>query len=444
MIRRGCIAFVTALALAGCGGAADSTDVTPDPAGSGAVAAALPRVPALRFDGEPTRIGFEPIPLVGGDFPALMSFDFLPDSDEFLAVNRSGTVGHFRLEHDRAVLLGSFQIPAAYVEGDCAASAIAIDPNFSSNRLFYVGYCIDVQYNVVKRYTMSDKDFAETLFTSANVLATGDPKAQVAERAIGSIAFGPDGILWVNTGDRHRDANAQDLTNELGKVVRLSPFKRQNVSGYEIPGGNAFPQRPPLSPLIYAYGFRNPWRGTFDAKGRYWVADVGSTQYEEINVVTEAGQNFGWSNSEGPLCRRGTCEQFVRPVRFWDMSDDHAFIREDPLIKETPPPFRTAWVGIEYVPPAEDPYKGLLTGKMLYGDFYLGYVRGITLDDEGRIADDRHLGHVELPVAWRQGRDGYLYVGTMYASFDRADAPAGADDTASEQQGQLWRAVPLP
>lgn len=403
----------------------------------------LVQPPTERFDGVPTRLGFEPIPLTGGDFLTLMSFAFLPDSDRFLAVTRGGKVGLFRLERDQAVMEGWFQIPAVYIAGGCGASSIVIDPDFAENKLFYVGYCFEPQYNVIKRYQMSEEKFSDTLFTAANILAAGDPRADVAYNPIGSMTFAQDGALWVAMGDRRREVNARDLTNNLGKILRISPHKKQNVNGFAVPKGNPF-SGGIESEAIYAYGLRNPWRGAFDSQGRYWLADVGASSYEEINVITKSGQDFGWPLSEGLVCNASDCTAFTPPVVSWDPSPAHAFVKADPLAKHDSR-FRTAWVGIEYAPPRDDPYKGLLTGKMIYGDFYVGFVRAVALAGDRRIISDEYLGHIELPVAWRQGADGYVYVGTMYASFDHAkEAEGDANLLSQRQQGQLWRVVPLP
>lgn len=445
--RTAAVQLLVCFLVIGCGEPAGPEEVDVTPAVTTASGALRPRLePPLpqRFVGDPKHIGFEPLPLEGGEFPLLTAFDFLPNSNEFLAVNRYGKVGHFRLEQNRAFMLDSFQIPAVFTKGDCAASSLVLDPNFSLNRLFYVGYCIDEKFSVIKRYTMSDKDFAETLYSAANVHAVGDPRAEIPQHAIGTLAFDEDLVMWVNVGDRRRENNAQDLTNELGKVIRLMPLRQTSISGFIIPEGNAFLDRDPINSLIYAVGFRDPWRGAFDTQGRYWVADAGSTNYEEINVVTRPGQNFGWPASEGPICRAGSCGVITPPVRFWDASEDHPFFLEDPLYKRNST-FRAPWVGIEYVPGVTDPYKGLLSRKMLYGDFYLGFVRGIQLDIDGRIVSDQHLGHIELPVQWRQGRDGYLYVATMLANFDTTRELEGDGNLLPQsQQGQLWRVVPLP
>lgn len=426
--------------LAGCAAQPETIDVTPHGAASESAVALEPLAPE-RFDGVPTRIGFASIPLEGGDFPGLTDFVFLPGGSEFLAINRTGLVGHFRLEGDHAMLDGSFQIPVVYSGGSCGASAIALDPDFVHNRLFYVGYCLNAEYVVIKRFTAAADAFSETLYTAANIYVAGDIDADSAQNVIGSMVFGSDGMLWVTLGDHRRDANAQNTANDFGKVLRLLPRKGTTESGFDVPTGNMGLAQ---APLVYALGVRNPWRGAFDAGGRFWVADSGGSAFEEIDLVTGPGQNMGWPAAEGPLCRVATCSMFEQPLRSWDRSEDHAFIRADALHKDDIR-FRAAWVAPEYVPGVVDPYKGLLTRTVLYGDFYAGFVRGIIVDDGGNVVRDGPLGHLELPVAWRQGEDGYLYAGTLFASFDHARTADG-DPTLTSQmsQGGLWRVVPLP
>ncbi len=428
--------------LGGCSGVeSGDADVKPA-AGSGSVEVRLDPPTAERFVGTPTRIGFEPVRLEGGEFTALADFAFLPDGTEFLAVNRSVTVARYRLHAGYATMIGSFQIPAAYTDGDCSAS-IAIDPDFATNRLFYVAYCIDDgQFSAIKRFTMSNGDFSETLFTAANMLAAGDSKADFSRHPITAITFGPDGVMWASVGDRGNPDNAQDTTNELGKVIRLRPLKDSNLSGHTPASDNMSPKRPPESPLVYAYGLGDPGKGAFDADGRFWLPDNASPDVKEINIVSRAGQNFGWPDSEGRRCLDGDCTRFVPPSLSWDGSDSHRYKLEDPLVKSNSR-FRSAWVGLEYRPTKIDRYGGLLTGKMLYGDLYLGYVRGATVDSQGVVISDQHLGNITLPMAWRQGRDGYVYVGTMYASAV-SQVEDGSTGDGVEKQGGLWRVVPLP
>lgn len=432
--------------LAGCSfyGKPSTIDVTPD-IGSGAVEGKFSPPTVVRYSDTPTRIGFEPVPLKGGDFKTIMDFVFLPEGKEFLAINRLGLIGYFSLYDDHATLIDSFTIPAVYTGGDCAATSITLDPAFESNKLFYVHYCLDEQFSAIKRYTMSDEDFSETVYSAANVLATGDPKSDIPRRAIGQIMFGPDGALWANIGDRGRSENAQNLSTELGKIIRLKPLRESNISGFTVPDRN-MPRDSVagLNPLVYAYGFQYPRRGAFDSLGRYWVADVGSSNFEEINIVSRPGQNFGWPRSEGVTCKTGSCATYVPPTLYWDHSSEHRFILEDPLSKEDSE-FRAAWVGIEYLPGKQDRYNGLLSNRMLYGDFYMGFVRGAVVSSKGVVVDDKYLGHIDLPVAWRQNADGYVYVATMYKSFDRSKEFQGDGNLVSQvKQGGLWRVVPLP
>jgi glucose/arabinose dehydrogenase len=125
----------------------------------------------------------------------------------------------------------------------------------------------------------------------------------------GTIAFGPDGNLYLGIGDggTANDAgnghlatgNAQDLTVAMGKILRIDPTARTGNRAYGIPSDNPFVNTPGALPEIYAYGLRNPYRFSFDQPtGRLIVGDVGQNNVEEVDVVTGGG-NFGWATKEG-------------------------------------------------------------------------------------------------------------------------------------------------
>jgi glucose/arabinose dehydrogenase len=136
----------------------------------------------------------------------------------------------------------------------------------------------------------------------------------------GDIAFGPDGMLYIATGDGggadDRDGqpffgapivghglngNAQNLGVPLGKILRIDVNTRATGKEYGIPGDNPFVARAGALPEIYAYGLRNPYRTSFDrGSGRLFAGDVGQNDIEEVNVIVKGG-NYGWNFKEGTL-----------------------------------------------------------------------------------------------------------------------------------------------
>jgi hypothetical protein len=126
----------------------------------------------------------------------------------------------------------------------------------------------------------------------------------------GHLAFGPDGFLYIASGDGGSGGdphgNGQKLDTLLGKILRIDVDKPSGDRAYGIPADNPFANRPGARPEIFTYGMRNPWRVTFDPANKdLWIADVGQNRFEEIDVVragSGGGQNFGWNRMEGFHC----------------------------------------------------------------------------------------------------------------------------------------------
>jgi glucose/arabinose dehydrogenase len=147
----------------------------------------------------------------------------------------------------------------------------------------------------------------------------------------GALAFGPDNMLYISLGDggnandegsgHAAGGNAQSLAegNVLGKILRIDPLGHNSANHrYGIPSSNPFVGKPGADE-IYALGFRNPYRLSFDVRtGKLWVGDVGQNDIEEIDVVTKGG-NYGWPIKEGTfLFDDGAC-----------LPDHHAFVYQD-------------------------------------------------------------------------------------------------------------------
>jgi Glucose / Sorbosone dehydrogenase len=148
----------------------------------------------------------------------------------------------------------------------------------------------------------------------------------------GQLAFGSGNLLYIAIGDDTDSANAQDLTDLLGGILRITPNVAGTVPAYTIPNGNPFKGNAHgYREEIYAYGMRNPWRFSFDsATGKLWAGDVGQTSYEEIDIVL-GGRNYGWPFMEAFECYLpADCDtagrDLVLPLYAYDHDDGRAII----------------------------------------------------------------------------------------------------------------------
>ena len=178
---------------------------------------------------------------------------------------------------------------------------LAFSPDFSQSGRFYINYTDKEHYTCIYRF----------VWKNGNVDASKEEvilryKQDFQNHNGGWIEFGPDKMLYIGNGDggsgNDPKQRGQDLSSLLGKILRIdvSPSK-----GYDIPKDNPFLNQKDAKPEIWAYGVRNPWRCSFDAKtGDFWMADVGQNHWEEINIVPHSkgfGANYGWRLREGDI-----------------------------------------------------------------------------------------------------------------------------------------------
>lgn len=197
---------------------------------------------------------------------------------------------------------------------------LAFHPQYATNGTFYVAYTANnrdpaLQYkDVVVRYTVSETDPDRADPASASLVLSIPDFA--ANHNAGMLEFGPDGYLYVSTGDGGaRDdpfGYGQDTFALLGKILRIDVDRPADGKPYGIPPGNPFADGVLGAPEVFITGLRNPWRFSFDDEtGDLWIGDVGQDAIEEVHVVRAdqaAGANLGWRSYEGSTCLWPPCD----------------------------------------------------------------------------------------------------------------------------------------
>jgi putative heme-binding domain-containing protein len=322
---------------------------------------------------------------------------------------------------------------SVYVGGGCGLLACAFHPRFAENRKYYLKYHLE---KAPASTVIVERQFTPDFGADAGVarVVIEIPCITVYHTG-GGLEFGPDGFLYIGMGDsgpqRDPRGNGQNLGVLLGKILRINVDEAQGGLGYSIPADNPFRNRNGARAEIWAYGFREPWRLTFDrATGDLWVGDVGQDRIEEVEIV-RAGENHGWNVYEGleifSETFRRVGEQYQMPI--------FAYLHS---------------VGVS------------ITGGYVYRGNRTAALRGfyVCADFESRrvwalTQTHRAFGQIieiglapSRPVSFSQGQDGEIYVvghdtGAIYhVDLDTVDTTPLRTETlasTSERCGVMWR-----
>jgi glucose/arabinose dehydrogenase len=208
---------------------------------------------------------------------------FLPDGDT-LVPERSGTLR--RLGKNPGVMT----VPAVQDGGEGGLMGVALHPSFAQNNLIYVYFTTNQngQKNRVARFKLNGNELTEQVNIIDNI-----PSAIYHDG--GRIAFGPDGMLYITTGDANNANLAQNLSSLAGKTLRLTPDG-------QVPADN------PFGTAVWSYGHRNSQGIAWDHLGRMWQTEHGrsgaTTGFDELNLI-EKGGNYGWPVIQGNDTRAG-------------------------------------------------------------------------------------------------------------------------------------------
>lgn len=271
--------------------------------------------------------------------------------------------------------------------GERGLQSVAMSPDFASSGRLYVFYTgSEGEIHVAE---MRASGNSAPLSSLRNLLTIAH--AEKDNHYGGQLQFGPEGLLYISTGDGGGGddelENAQDLGSLLGKVLRIDPAPGALLP-YTVPFGNPFPGLGAPYDTIWSFGLRNPYRFSFDREsGAMLIGDVGQEAREEVDYAPPgggAGVNYGWACREGLIAgpRVGEPECAAPPAVFTPPIFDYS---------QDGPEGPCAIVG-GYV--VRDRNLGNLYGRYLYGDFCGEQLRSFSLTDPG--ASDRGEG---VPIA---------------------------------------------
>jgi glucose/arabinose dehydrogenase len=302
--------------------------------------------------------------------------------------------------------------------GEGGLLSMAFHPQFATNGQYFIYYSDTVGDIVVERRKVSGNPNMSDPTSALEIIRIAHPG--FTNHYGGLVAFGPDGYLYLGTGDGggagDPPRNAQNLDRLLGKLLRLDVGAATAGAPYAIPAANPFAGQAGKRGEIWAYGLRNPWRFTFDGS-RLVIADVGQDRREEVdvNAVSQGGLNYGWNILEGTRCyNAASCDStgLTAPAYEYDHGEANA---------------NGCSITGGYV------YRGVaipeLAGQYFFSDYCAGFLKSFAASGASVLdVKDWSVAKVGAVVSFGRDADGELYLingsGAIY-KIVRGGANAG-------------------
>ncbi|SCE49724.1 Glucose/arabinose dehydrogenase, beta-propeller fold, partial [Streptomyces sp. DvalAA-14] len=221
----------------------------------------------------------------------------LPDGSLLVASRDTGRISRVDTGKGTVTPIGSVPGVSHTQGGENGLLGLAVSPDFGSDHQVYAYYSTDSDNRVVRMLYDPSREKGEQLGAPDTILR--DIPTGTLHNG-GRIAFGPDGMLYVGTGETGKRGLAQDMKSPAGKILRMTPDG-------QVPKDNPTP-----GSLVYSPGHRNVQGLAWDPQGHLWASEFGQDTWDELNLI-EPGKNYGWPVVEGIAHHPG----FVDPVVQW-------------------------------------------------------------------------------------------------------------------------------
>ncbi|MFD8235123.1 PQQ-dependent sugar dehydrogenase [Streptomyces sp. NPDC059696] len=302
IVRRRAVPAVLAAALlltAGCssdGGSPSGEDASTSPSRTAPGSSAPPRQAG---ETPPAKGSVKVVRTVAEGLDSPWGLAPLPGGGLLVASRDDGTIVRVDEKTGRKTELG--EVPGVSAAGEGGLLGLALSPDYASDRMVYAYFTSASDNRVVRMIYDGQKPAGEQLGAPDTVFK-GIPKGFIHNG--GRIAFGPDKMLYVGTGESGDTGLSQDRKSLGGKILRLTP------EGEPAPG-NPFPDSP-----VYSYGHRNVQGLAWDGRQRLFASEFGQDTWDELNAI-KPGDNYGWPEAEGRSGDKG----FHNPVDQWTTAE---------------------------------------------------------------------------------------------------------------------------